>query len=430
MIRLFYSIVLPLIPVLVTNSSSIVQLKTVYFLSNIGGIDFEKIKTLYFMKQIFLSITLAVLFFSVDAQTTGENWICTFRLSGQTTHAMVLSNGKVMTWVAGGEMTELNGVKDAVQVSANEEHMLILDKQGAVWALGNNSYNQLGNEDLSGKKMFETKEPVRVTGLKNVIGICAYRRSSYALLADGTVWAWGANGTGMAGDGEKSNSGTTYIGTNGWQKPTKVVGLDHIIAIAGATALKDDGTVWTWGDGSDGRLGRGDTKHSSLADKIPGINTAVAISASFYGGFALLKDGTVMSWGKNMKGQLGNGATSAQIRKEERSLVPVKVIKLSNVIKISAWSSTLALCKDGTVKGWGWGELSALGPLGGDVTSTPVHVHKLSGVKAIKAGNGAGFALLNDGTLVGWGSQMVATGVYKQSNTVVTIKKLGSLAPL
>lgn len=384
------------------------------------------------MKRVLIVSIISIKGLCSFAQTLSDNWIASYRSKAGVRHVIALSNGKVMTWQAGGEMQPVQGLENAVQVSGGEEHLLVLDKSGYVYTLGSNDYYQLGDAELVEKKVRESAEPVKVKGIRNVISISAFGNTNYALLKDGTVWAWGNGNDGLCGDGGKITSGMYSASASGKKEPVKVTGLDHVTAISGPMALKDDGTVWTWGTGYQGRLGRGDVKSESVPGKVAGIDNAIAISGTQNGGFVLLKDGTVKAWGTNYKGQLGTGIPSSKIyqgSKDERSLTPVSVLKLNNVKAINASSSILALRKDGTVMGWGWGELSALGPLGGDVTSTPVHVHKLSGVKAIKAGNGNGFALLNDGTLVGWGAQMVATGAYKNSKTVITIKSLGKLAP-
>lgn len=385
------------------------------------------------MKKVLILSFITINTLCCFAQKATNNWITSYRTVKGVRHVMPLSNGEVMTWVAGGEMEKIEGLENAVQVSGGEEHLLVLDKNGYVYTLGNNDYYQLGDPDLVDKKVRESDKPVKVKNLKQVKAISAFANTNYALLEDGTVWAWGNGNEGNCGDGGKIFNGGYIAAVAGKRSPVKVTGLDHVIAISGPMALKEDGTVWTWGNGFQGRLGNGDVKSVSTPGKVSGIENGIAISGSKNGGFVLLKNGTVMAWGTNYKGQLGTGVPGSKIwqgSKDERSLTPVKVNKLTNVKAIDASSSILALRIDGTVMGWGWGELGALGPLGGDVTSTPVHVHKLANVKAIKAGNGAGFALLNDGTLIGWGSQMIATGAYKNSKTVVTIKALGKLAPI
>jgi hypothetical protein len=48
---------------------------------------------------------------------------------------------------------------------------------------------------------------------------------------------------------------------------------------------------------------------------------------------------------------------------------------------------------------------------------------------AVQSGNFNGWALLKNGTVVGWGSDVVKDGVYHQSYHVVPVAALGDLAP-
>ncbi len=64
--------------------------------------------------------------------------------------------------------------------------------------------------------------------LRGVKAIAAGDRSSFALLSDRTVWAWGL------GDG------TAQTRT----APVQVAGLTGIVAIGQSLAVKADGTVW------------------------------------------------------------------------------------------------------------------------------------------------------------------------------------------
>ncbi|NJD90117.1 MAG: hypothetical protein FIA91_01155, partial [Geobacter sp.] len=124
-------------------------------------------------------------------------------------------------------------------------HTLVLHPDGTVWALGSNSYGQLGNGSSGGEHL----EPAMVHGLSNVKAVAAGGAHSVALLQDGTVWTWGHNGTGQLGTGNKMDS----------EVPVKVTAISDVTAIATGrshvVALKKDGTVWAWGSNHSGQLG-------------------------------------------------------------------------------------------------------------------------------------------------------------------------------
>lgn len=147
------------------------------------------------------------------------------------------------------------------------------------------------------------------------------------------------------------------------EKPSPVAGIDNVKEICSGQwhilALKNDGTVWTWGAGTMGRLGNGDTQNTSVPIKVPGIENAVAISSYEQTCLALLEDGTVKAGGTNYKGQLGNGGkTNAP---GTFSAVPVTVSRVKNAVDISAHAVCIALLKDSSIMVWGWNEVGGLG---------------------------------------------------------------------
>jgi alpha-tubulin suppressor-like RCC1 family protein len=99
------------------------------------------------------------------------------------------------------------------------------------------------------------KTPFQVTGLTNVIKIAAGSDHSLALKDDGTVWAWGDDGRGQLGNDEKREDQPT---------PMPVIGLTDVMAIAAgqfhSLALKSDATVWAWGMDQFGQLGDNTSK--------------------------------------------------------------------------------------------------------------------------------------------------------------------------
>jgi hypothetical protein len=138
------------------------------------------------------------------------------------------------------QVHNLSGVK---AISAGSGFGLALKNDGTVWAWGNP-----GTPDTQ-----PHPNPVQISGLDDVIQISAGGNTSYALKADNTVWAWGKNGSGQLGLGTITSANVST------PTPTRIPTLDHVISIASggghALALKDDGSVWSWGYGGLGETG-------------------------------------------------------------------------------------------------------------------------------------------------------------------------------
>ncbi|MFP2913744.1 RCC1 domain-containing protein, partial [Pyxidicoccus sp. 3LFB2] len=95
-------------------------------------------------------------------------------------------------------------------------------------------------------------------------------------------------------------------------------------------ALKTDGTVWAWGNNTDGQLGDGTNTPRSTPVQVQGLTGVVAIAANDFDTLALKADGTVWAWGNNSYGQLGDGTAP-----NDRS-TPVQVQGLTGVVAIAA----------------------------------------------------------------------------------------------
>jgi alpha-tubulin suppressor-like RCC1 family protein len=260
--------------------------------------------------------------------------------------------------------------------------------------------------------------------------IAAGSQHALALRADGTVWAWGANGFGQLG-----NNDNTLANSNTPVQVTDAAGtgfLTGIIAIAAggdhSMALKSDGTVWTWGRNGNGELGNNDPTHTlqQLPVQVTGIGgtgfltNVVAVAAGRYHSLAILDDGTLLSWGLNNFGQLGlNDNNTVSNSDYPRHVVDTSGSgNLGGVTSIGAGNYySMALLNDTTVVTWGQNEAGQLGDGTSSpftLTDTPQHVlntlagSNFTGVKAIAPNRHQALALKTDGTVWGWGSN--ATG--------------------
>jgi hypothetical protein len=134
--------------------------------------------------------------------------------------------------------------------------------------------------------------------------VCAISRAE--ALTPGEVWCWGANGQGQLGADAPSDGTPRRV--PGFSARTRQ-GAVAVAAGKGFTcALRADGTVWCWGDNSQGQLGAsasGPPKGPTQAN-IQGL--AGVVSAGRAHACALLGRGEVQCWGDNTAGQVGDGS--------------------------------------------------------------------------------------------------------------------------
>jgi alpha-tubulin suppressor-like RCC1 family protein len=334
---------------------------------------------------------------AVFTNTAGKATTNTATLTVATTKYSAVAWGQNLSRQLGdGSANALSDVpvpvshlKFVTSISAGGLHTLALLANGTVMAWGNNGFGQLGDGSQTTREV-----PVAVTGLSGVRAIAAGGTHSLALMPNATVMAWGNNESGQLGTGNTTES----------EVPVAVKGLTGVRAIAAGAnhslALMSNGTVMAWGDNENGQLGNGSVKSSTVPVPVKGLTGVTAISAGGQFSLALTKTGTVEAWGNNEFGQLGDPGFE-----ERTSAVPVPVSGLSGVTAIAAGSThSLALLSGGSAMAWGENSDGELG--NGTITThqeTPVAVSGLSGVTSITAGGQDSAALLSTGSVMTWG---------------------------
>ena len=131
-------------------------------------------------------------------------------------------------------------------------------------------------------------------------------RLALAIKTNGTLWAWGSNEFGQLGlnnggpAGYDKASSPTQIGTETTWKAVRSSG------IYGMTALKTDGTLWTWGQNENGVSGLNAANDVGQYSSPTQVGTDTTWSILTGGGgrhqssnAAIKTDGTLWTWGNN-----------------------------------------------------------------------------------------------------------------------------------
>lgn len=203
-------------------------------------------------------------------------------------------------------------------------HTLIIDDRGTVFASGNNTYGQLGDND--GNFDQNPAVPVDTSGVMGGVFIkkvAAGLFHSLALSTDGQVFAWGRGDNGQLGQGDNNLDSSTPLLVSGGALIGKFI-TDISAGGYHSMALDADGVVYTWGANDSGQLGDNTTIDSwtpilvnnsvgfTLSSRdvtIFGDSNAVAITGIVAGNrHSLANDkitGTVYAWGSNTFAQLG-----------------------------------------------------------------------------------------------------------------------------
>jgi alpha-tubulin suppressor-like RCC1 family protein len=158
----------------------------------------------------------------------------------------------------------------AVDTDSLTAQTFAIKTDGTLWAWGNNSGGRLGINNA-----FNQSSPTQI-GSNTWSNVAGRGSGTFGIKANGTLWAWGSHNRGTSGSGQESfdSSSPVQIGTlTNWSKID--VGEYH------AAATKTDGTLWLWGAGTYGQLGRNDRVYRSSPVQV-GTGTWSQVSVSKY----------------------------------------------------------------------------------------------------------------------------------------------------
>jgi alpha-tubulin suppressor-like RCC1 family protein len=247
-----------------------------------------------------------------------------------------------------------------------------------------------------------TPFPVYLPGPVAQIGTS--NSTAYALLKDGSVYAWGLGNHGQLGNGGTENSVRTAVkvqfpdGVRIASLPIDVMPYDEGLAI------DTDGNVWGWGTNPFGdALCLGTQAPVLTPVKLPLSHVTEAAGA--FGHAIYLSDGNTVACGSNFFGELGDGT-----RTPTSTPVSVRLPRGAKVARLTAsWNNSGALLTDGSYYNWGYNVQGQLGQgVIGGFSPVPLKVKLPGSVREVFLGgslprNGQTLALLDNGGLYVWG---------------------------
>jgi alpha-tubulin suppressor-like RCC1 family protein len=396
-----------------------------------------------------------------------------FVSAGRNHSTAIREDGSLWTWgwnnhgQLGDGMTDdcyepRKVMDDVAFVAAGGKYTMAIKTDGSLWAFGANDYGQFGLGE-AGADMEFSSVPVHIMDDVKWVSVSMDDRSGYDSFAhtmivktDGSLWGWGGNAYGQLGDGTFEDRAEPVFIMDGvktvsvgrmfeeWVE-TEQVGLvfekkTMTIESSHTVAVRNDGTVWTWGKNDEGQLGDGTYENRNVPVLV--MENAVMAEAGGVHTLVLTAAGVVWAWGANDRFQLSidifrwcttksgikimnnepdnnnepvrlkiiqsyafdkivEKATNLEdaIRMTEESMKDIDDIFLS----VSAGASHgIAVTDGGILWTWGNNNREQLGRENNRINKPTAQV-VLENVTRVSAGNRHNLAIMNDGSLWAWG---------------------------
>ncbi len=204
-------------------------------------------------------------------------------------------------------------------VAMGDDFTLAIDQNDKLWAWGSNGSGQLG----IGSTVASSSAPVLVSLPSNAVvrRVVAGQAHAVALVdrgaTTGLVYVWGANGSGQLG---QNNTAASTVPVQFKLATGTTPAFKAVAATSSSTfAIAADGSLYACGFNARGELGLGAAISSkNIALTIPTrIGTSRAWTALAGGGHHVLalQSNNLFAWGDNSQGQLGLGSAANYVTK-------------------------------------------------------------------------------------------------------------------
>ncbi|KAM6936958.1 secretion-regulating guanine nucleotide exchange factor [Xenentodon cancila] len=289
-------------------------------------------------------------------------------------------------------------------VACGWDFTLLLTDNGQLLACGSNVFGQLG----VGQRVTQTADLLAVESLKEpAVSVAAGLRHSLVVSDSGNVYQWG---TGLSSHAKRALNANPVPSHLCSKVPCLVPGLDQRksrLVTAGSAhcvCLTEDGDLFLWGS----------NKHGQLTTTEPFLPSPTPLRRALLNGgkvmnvwsgwthiVAQTESGTVFTWGRGDYGQLGRLTSSSQATEPGGSVaeggsqtravcLPAEVKVLHGATQIMCGSEHNLAIVGGCLFSWGWNEHGMCG----DGSQTDVfHPRLIPDLRPVLIGCGAGHSM-------------------------------------
>jgi alpha-tubulin suppressor-like RCC1 family protein len=266
-----------------------------------------------------------------------------------------------------------------VQVAGGSDFSLALTESGQLYAFGENSFGELGNEtninQITGKAN-PTPTLVTLPGQNGpVVEVAAGLLHTLALTESGQLYSFGANNDGQLGretvhkPGEWANPTPTLVTLPGQDGPVMQIAAGRTSSFA----VTESGQLYAFGENRYGQLGFAENSGpgpdpsenahpTPTLVTLPGGASVAEVAAGSFHTLALTDGGQLYAFGKNTFGELGNSTNNET---QEANPAPTAVSLPAGAGQITelaaGYEDSFVLTEAGRLYSFGWNSFAQLG---------------------------------------------------------------------